>query len=748
VYNTNSSNNFNCLNPRDPIFCGENFGNFTSGGAVISGLTVDKVYYIRLWTNGESLFHSFNFFLETPPAIPINDECRNAIEITPSGFDKYCNKVIEVLNANASFSSTVNNVCSYPPEKSDIWYKFIATSNNYTVKVENLQTLVGYENYDVIELYDGGVNPQNICQSGLAPITCLQLTKQSKTLARNLIPGNTYFLRISTPSTFTFNESWSKFELCIQALTPPPNDECVNATTLSLQNSAAQCVDPIQVETAGATLSIPTVSCMNGSQTRGDVWYKFTATATRVRFILSQLKASIDDFSALGLAIYTGNCPTGSTSVYCNAAFATSERSTLFSGLTLGATYYLRFWSQGTNNTAVSFTFCAQAVPVPSNDECANAIELIVGKGFGTHPIVATIQDATVSPGSVSAVCRPDSRVSDLWFSSNIPETGNLIVQTAPADSTVSDLVMEAYTGTCGSLAMIACNDNGNPEPITANHPQISLTGRTPGEKITFRVVAANVASLGRFNIYAFDTTTSQVPAILSQANCESLDTLIISSASGNGYRWLPVLNEDGHVIAEIFPNGNYLDSIMTKLFVNNSGTQRQKNGKYYADRNVSLTNTKGNFNGKVRLYIKREEIKTLGEADNSVLQADSLQILSDTTFCSNQLQTINFAYSSKAGKYGTDYFLGFVPTNLSQFFITATCQPTLTWTGMENSNWHNPNNWSCATIPGPDAVIFVPAGTPNNPVISSLVEIKGLQLQKDGSITIAPGIPLIITGQ
>src|SRR5678816_4532115 len=88
-----------------------------------------------------------------------------------------------------------------------------------------------------------------------------------------------------------------------------------------------------------------------------------------------------------------------------------------------------------------------------------------------------------------------------------IPASGNVVVQTSATTSYVNDLIIQAYSGSCGTLTEIACDDNGN-------HARISLTGRIPGETIFVRVVPKTGNNLGQFSICAFDETATGLPEL------------------------------------------------------------------------------------------------------------------------------------------------------------------------------------------------------------------------------------------
>jgi hypothetical protein len=146
--------------------------------------------------------------------------------------------------------------------------------------------------------------------------------------------------------------------------TAPVNDECSGAIAISTQSFGATCSNSISINTNGATHSSPDPSCaVNDSN--DDLWYMFTANSSSI--ILRYSNAVITTTAnngTVGYALYNGACPSATTTVSCSNGFGFSSGFQILNGLSIGATYYLRLFSQGTNNY-ISFDFCIQNVPAP-----------------------------------------------------------------------------------------------------------------------------------------------------------------------------------------------------------------------------------------------------------------------------------------------------------------------------------------------------------------------------------------------
>ncbi len=68
---------------------------------------------------------------------------------------------------------------------------------------------------------------------------------------------------------------------------------------------------------------------------------------------------------------------------------------------------------------------------------------------------------------------------------------------------------------------------------------------------------------------------------------------------------------------------------------------------------------------------------------------------------------------------------------------LSVTVSASGTWLGIASNDWNNAANW-CGGIPGPATNVIIPAGTPNNPVISSAASSNNLQVATGATLTIS----------
>jgi hypothetical protein len=143
----------------------------------------------------------------------------------------------------------------------------------------------------------------------------------------------------------------------------------------------------------------------------------------------------------------------------------------------------------GCNSNTTTFTTIA-APPAPSNDNCIGAITI------GPSAINGTTIGATQSMPATVCNSTTGTADDDVWyqFTATAPET---IVFTMTGSSSF-DGVLEAFTGSCGSLTTLTCSDStqyGGMEQITIN--------TTAGLTYYFRVYGfyGNLSSRGTFTL-------------------------------------------------------------------------------------------------------------------------------------------------------------------------------------------------------------------------------------------------------
>ncbi len=134
----------------------------------------------------------------------------------------------------------------------------------------------------------------------------------------------------------------------------------------------------------------------------------------------------------------------------------------------------------------------------PANDECIGAITLAGTVGSQSDDN----STATNSSGVANPVCQP-SWQKDLWYKFTLSVARPVSI--AVNGISMSDPVLAVYSGTCGSLTQVACDDDSGPGNYSL------WTGNLSPGTYYIRVLgfSVGVAGSGTFNLdYNFNTAT------------------------------------------------------------------------------------------------------------------------------------------------------------------------------------------------------------------------------------------------
>jgi hypothetical protein len=233
------------------------------------------------------------------------------------------------------------------------------------------------------------------------------------------------------------------------------NDECVGALPLVVG------ANPYDTS-VGATPSLPAM-CIG---TANDLWYTY---APSVAGALVTIETCVGTAYDSALEVYTGACG-ALTPVACNDDACALQSRVQF--VANGSSYYVRVGGFGINNGAGVLT--VTDVPVP-NDECTGATPL----AQGANPF-----DNLLATSSVEPWCGAISGGSDRWYTYTSTGIGNTI--TVNTCGSGFDTVLEVYTGACGALASVACNDDAT--IICAGTLQSAVTFVSPALGTVYRV--------------------------------------------------------------------------------------------------------------------------------------------------------------------------------------------------------------------------------------------------------------------
>lgn len=395
-------------------------------------------------------------------------------------------------NANRStcgqgndFTSSNTVTCgstSYLGGEDELLSFMVSTTNTYKLTMTGTTSS---DNWLGMKLYNGCpllvAAPSGACvgeSSSSTNVTYFSVT---------LTAGVTYYLITDTyPSPNCAN-----YNLSIALAPPPPaNDNCAGAIALPSIPTDATCASATY-NTADATQS--QAGCAGTAD--DDVWFSFVAPAGgAVDISLANTSGSTDCVHE----VFSGTCA-GLVSIDCS-----DPESNSITGLTAGLTYYIRIYTYS-SAVLTTGTLCVKTPPPPPvNDECSAATSITVAQGSCTSPTIGYNNDATTS-SQTAPTCALFSG-GDVWYSFVVPSSGSVIVETSEVSgSNVGDTGLEVYSGTCGSLISIECNDDGGSGLFSL----VAVSGQTPGSTLYARVWEYGNNSFGEFGICAYDTTTT-----------------------------------------------------------------------------------------------------------------------------------------------------------------------------------------------------------------------------------------------
>lgn len=420
--------------------------SFSGGIEVINdtNLIVGHTYYIRVYSYGSTIPSTtdFDICVSLPAPPPAYDNCANAQLLA---IDSVCNYTLGTVEG-ATESEPADSCASFLSDTAfDVWYKFVADSNDVQIKVK------GLDDFDPVVILKDGCNGTTLDCSDGTTLGGLEVITAS-----GLTPGNTYYVRV-----YSYGSSMPtspEFEICISLPPPPPaNDECSAAITLVVDSTCNVTSGTV----LGATESGPADSCNTYiSDNAYDVWYKFVATATSNMIIVQ----SSEEFDPV--VILKDSC-SGSVINCADNTFTGGTEKLTETNLIVGNTYYIRVYNYGPTLPATAdFDICVSIPPPPPvNDDCSNATTLISDSTCTF--ITGTVLASTESGPADSCNTFTSSSAFDVWYKFIATSTEQTINVKGSEDFDAVVILLDS----CGG-STLDCADNttfGGTETIGFN---------------------------------------------------------------------------------------------------------------------------------------------------------------------------------------------------------------------------------------------------------------------------------------
>lgn len=311
---------------------------------------------------------------------------------------------------------------------------------------------------------------------------------------------------------FFFNKSWSQNgTTCAQAISISINGACLSGSV------------------SDATQNAPNIgtTCTAGTFRR-ERWYTFTVTDGPQNITIT---ANTSDRN-LYLQLISGTCGGTLTQIACaNNDTANNSAQTEvinYAGLTNG-TYYVKVSNVGSTSSNMDMTsLCI----IGTADNCNNSIPLTVNSD--SNCAVST-PGTTIGATQSQAGC-VGTADDDVWYSFVATATNHTVTVT---QGTLSDAVLQVFSGSCGSLNSLVCEDS-----YSNWGEEAFLTGLTIGHTYYVRVYSYGNTNgtRGTFNICVTvpfnDNCNTSIPlTVNSSTTCttSTSGTTIGATQSQNG---------------------------------------------------------------------------------------------------------------------------------------------------------------------------------------------------------------------
>ena len=473
-------------------FCGGDVFAFTSAAGAPSK-TTPEASNISLKPD-DSVHHRFT------PVIHPNDECATAETIA-------FNPALPLISSLGTTLHSTQSPAALPPcgiliTVSDVWYTFSKPANiaNFEIFIDSLDCRG--------TSYNTGIEIYSSC--GGAPITCdFGSTGPAGTNAASYInltnePCNPQQYWVRVYSADTSYRGYFRFNI------RSPGRNCAYA------NNITPCGIPYSspggLSTCGfgfefdSSIAEPHTPFMYGE----DYIFTYTPPATVcVDFALSNTPAN----SNPGLFIYRG-CPDFGT---CIGFVTGTGGSTLnFNNVSLvaGLTYYfvVDYDSVGGTTCMNNFDFAAALSTAASaaNDICSAANNISVVTSTTCTGAIDYNNNCT-APTAAGTIPLPgcgnftDGVTPDVWFTFTSSSTSvHRVKIDAGSSPAAPDLAMAVYTGTCGAMTLVNCDNSSN-----GWMPLVVIIPPAAGTLYYVRVWSNNGTQTGNFKICISDGCTA-----------------------------------------------------------------------------------------------------------------------------------------------------------------------------------------------------------------------------------------------
>ncbi len=196
--------------------------------------------------------------------------------------------------------------------------------------------------------------------------------------------------------------------------------------------------------------------------------------------------------------------------------------------------------AQNTNNN-VGWAASITCFSPPANDNCSSATPVSVGSSCVNT--LGTNVNATASAGAAAPTCGLYSG-GDVWYSFVAPPSGSVTLTASSIVGGPTDMDMALYSGTCGTLTQLDCDDFGGPAPAPDYMPQINFANLIAGQTYYVRLWEFGNNAFGNFNFCVVENGASNSNVDCSSSNQLCSDSQVSGASSGFGSQDLSAGND------------------------------------------------------------------------------------------------------------------------------------------------------------------------------------------------------------
>ncbi len=253
--------------------------------------------------------------------------------------------------------------------------------------------------------------------------------------------GLSYLIRVGSFSPLARGDGFIELAPAVR----PPNDDCQTPTPIAGSG-------PFAFDNSLATTDGPAeASCQGGAPIENDVWYSWIAPANGP-FQVTTCGGTILDTA---LAVYDdATCPP-SALVACGGNECGAQSSAVFDA-EAGRSYLVRIGSFGSVYRG-SGTFAIDAPPLPSGDDCSNAVPL---RGLGTFSFDNRRATTDGLPARSCLEFSEGQIHNDVWYRWTAPTGGRYRIETCGTSTTLDTKLAVYRAQGCPPAAPVSCNDD------------------------------------------------------------------------------------------------------------------------------------------------------------------------------------------------------------------------------------------------------------------------------------------------